>query len=85
MYSMFGLHFVYFITVMRRMTAVNSMPLLSRYEPPSWTRNVFTNLPYHGRVHLGNFPTPVQRIHSRDDQKNILLQKNAKIQYYLTY
>lgn len=55
------------------------MSVFVRYEPPSWARNVFTNLPKHGRVQLGNFPTPLQRVrHSEppnSKNKNILLNK----------
>lgn len=75
---MFRVYSIYFLILMRAATTVKSMSVLSRYEPPSWALNAFTNLPQHGRVRLGNFPTPLQLINCRDDPKNVLLQKMKK-------
>lgn len=32
------------------------------YEPPEWAKRSFTNVPTHGRLCLGNFPTPLYRL-----------------------
>lgn len=36
------------------------------YSVPSWAEKAFTNLPSNGRLHLGNFPTPLYKL-SRND------------------
>ena len=32
------------------------------YEPPVWAQTAFTHFPTHGRLRLGNFPTPLYRL-----------------------
>jgi D-cysteine desulfhydrase len=33
------------------------------YKVPIWAESVFANPPQHGRLHLGNFPTPMYRLY----------------------
>jgi D-cysteine desulfhydrase len=36
------------------------------YKVPSWADDAFANPPQHGRLHLGNFPTPMYRLCQSD-------------------
>jgi D-cysteine desulfhydrase len=36
------------------------------YSVPSWAEQAFTNLPSNGRLHLGNFPTPLYKLSRKD-------------------
>ena len=43
------------------------------YEPPSWTKDVLTNPPKHGRLQLANLPTPIHKLPS---SKNLSILKD---------
>ena len=44
-----------------RMAAASSSRAVP-YDPPPWAQGSFTELPVHGRLHLGNFPTPLHTL-----------------------
>ena len=39
------------------------------YKLPSWAEYSFSNVPQHGRLHLGNYPTPLYRLFPNDQSE----------------